>query len=78
MDNENRAIRFANRVKNLNRFMVVCPVTAELYGYRVFVLDEKKLKSYYERCETNSAWRDFIAFRNEIQHRIESSGRYPH
>lgn len=70
MNTESRAISFARNVKNLNRFLVSDRVTEELYGYKNFVLSESMLKSYYEHYEPNSAWRDFPAFRAEIELRI--------
>ena len=71
MDLENRAIRFANNVKHLNRFLVPDPVVEGLYGYRTYVLSETKLRTYYERHEPNPAWRNYPAFRNQMQSRVE-------
>jgi hypothetical protein len=66
-----RAVAFANNVRKLNRFLVSDRVTDELYGFRRFVLDERNLRSYYERHEPIAEWRDFETFRVVIERRIE-------
>ncbi len=70
MNTEDRAIRFARNVKDLNRFLVTDRVTEELYGYKNFVLSEQKLKTYYEHHEPNPAMRNFTAFRAELELRL--------
>ena len=70
MNTENRAIVFARNVRNLNRFLVSDRVTEELYGYKNFVLSEQKLRSYYEHHEPNPAFRNFTAFRAELELRL--------
>ena len=37
------------RTMNLERFMVPCPSTKELYGYSSFVLDHKKAQGFLAR-----------------------------
>ena len=73
MDLEARAIAFANRVKNLNRFMTLNVCLTEIYGCRQFSLDARALRRYYEHHEPNAAWRDFSAFRATIEYRIDLS-----
>lgn len=65
-----RAVRFANNVKNLNRFLVSDKTTEELYGYKNFVLDLKNLKKYYEHHETIAEWRDWDTFMRVIDERV--------
>jgi len=67
----NRAVYFANNMKNINRFMVVDKATLELYGVKAFVVDTKALRAYYDRHEVNSAWRKFDVFNEEFQNRVE-------
>lgn len=68
---QQRAVAFARRVTDLNRFLVSDKVTKELYGYTRFVLHERKLRDYYEHHEPNAAWRDWSSFRAEVEHLVE-------
>ncbi len=67
----NRAINFAQGLKNTDRFLVVCKETLELYGVREFRVNTKELKKYYEYHETINEWRKFDVFLAEFQHRVE-------
>ncbi len=69
---QQRAQSFAQRVTNLNRFLVSDKVTKELYGYTNFVLDARTLRSYYEHYEPIPEWRDWPAFLAEVENRVSS------
>lgn len=67
----NRAVNFANNMKNINRFLIADKVTLELYNVKTFVVDTKNLRSYYEHHETIREWRNFDVFLEQFQHRVE-------
>lgn len=69
-DLQQRAVDFARRVPNLNRFMISDKVTAELYGHVHFVLDARKLRSFYVRNEPVAELRNWDVFLAEVESRI--------
>ena len=67
----NRAVNFAQNMKNINRFLVVNKDVLDLYGVRTYVVNSKELRKYYEYHEPNFAWRQFDVFHSEFQLRVE-------
>ena len=71
MTNEERAERFARRVRHIRRFVTTDPVARELYGVATAVLNVKLAEKYYNSYEPNRARRDFETFRDVLEERIE-------
>ena len=67
----NRAVNFAQNMKNINRFLCVDKATLEIYGVCEYVVDSNELKKYYEYHETVKEWRKFDVFLEEFQNRVE-------
>lgn len=68
----NRAVNFAQNMKNINRFLCVDKATLEIYGVREYVVDVNELKKYYEFHETVKELRKFDVFLEEFQNRVEN------